>query len=159
MLALLHGYILPAAYAVLPAPMQSPAASALLLAIALQESAAIHRRQAGGPARGFWQFEVAGIRGVQTHALTRDDLKAALIMLRYPPSLPAEDLHALVEHQDVVAAICARLLLWTLPSALPTRDDPPMLAWGQYMEAWRPGKPRPQSWADHYARAWALQSV
>ena len=41
----------------------------LLLAIGLQESRFEHRRQMGnGPARGFWQFETGGVRGVVNHA-------------------------------------------------------------------------------------------
>jgi len=44
----------------------------------------------------------------------------------------------------------ARLLLWTLPSALPTTADE---GWTQYLDAWRPGKPHPATWAGHWATA------
>jgi hypothetical protein len=157
MLTLLSTYIIPAAYAVLPAPMASPRATALLLAIALQESGTTARRQRPkGPARGFWQFEAGGgITAVKTHPATRDDLKAALLSLRYPPSLTATDLHAIVEHNDVLAAIAARLLLWTLPLALPTRTQGDQ-GWLQYLDAWRPGAPHPETWGEHFGRAWAL---
>ena len=37
--------------------MDSAKARVMLLAIGLQESRFEHRRQIGGPARGFWQFE------------------------------------------------------------------------------------------------------
>ncbi len=39
-------------------------ARVLMLAIAGQESAWKYRAQVGGPARGFWQFEVTGVDGV-----------------------------------------------------------------------------------------------
>lgn len=45
MIDLLHRFLVPAAYAVLPAEMQSARATAFLLAIALQESGARKRRQ------------------------------------------------------------------------------------------------------------------
>ena len=45
------------AMALLPARMDTPEADCMLLAIGLQESRFVHRRQIGGPARGFWQFE------------------------------------------------------------------------------------------------------
>ena len=50
------------ALALLPAAMNTPQARCMLLAIGLQESRFVHRRQIGGPARGFWQFE----RGTRT---------------------------------------------------------------------------------------------
>ena len=52
----------------LPAAMNTRKARVLMYAIALQESRFTHRRQIGGPARGFWQFERGGgVRGVMTH--------------------------------------------------------------------------------------------
>lgn len=156
MLALLHGYIIPAAYAVLPAPMQSAEATAMLLAIALQESEADARRQLPkGPARGFWQFEALGVAGVCEHRLTKLMLQDALAVLKYSPVLPAAGLHLIIEHNDVLAAVFARLNLWPLRPALPTREQSDE-GWRQYLRAWRPGKPRPQSWPANFATAWAL---
>ncbi len=68
------------ALALLPATMDTPAARVMLLAIGLQEGRFMHRRQIGGPARGFWQFEKGtrasrgGVWGVFLHAASRDHL-------------------------------------------------------------------------------------
>ena len=149
-------FTLPAAYSLLPEAMNSPNASALILSIGLQESQFIARRQGGnGPARGFFQFEKAGIRGVATHASTRDLLQTALRDLCYSGSVgQTAKLHAIIEHNDVLACVFARLLLWTLPGRLPARGEQEE-AWRQYLDAWRPGKPRPTTWAAHFTEAWA----
>lgn len=156
MIELIAAHIIPAAYSVLPAPMQSPKATALLLAIGLQESKFLARRQGGnGPARGFWQFERGGgIKGVMTHPQTRGPLATALTELRYADVIgSAVELHKLVEHNDVVACVFARLLLWTVPGALPTRDEPGF-AWAQYLDGWRPGQPHQDTWTNYFVEAW-----
>ncbi len=153
MLHLVHAYTLPAAFSVLPTRLESPEASAMLLAIGLQESRFDARRQRGGPARGFWQFEREGLRGVLTHPVTHAIVARLLTDLRYDPDLEA--VFGALEHNDVLAAAIARLLLLTLPSSLPGPDNP-AAAWRQYVEAWRPGRPRRDSWDGLYARAWAL---
>jgi hypothetical protein len=58
-----------------------------------------------------------------------------------------------IEHNDLLACGFARLNLWWLPAALPTRDQVDR-AWEQYLEAWRPGKPKPRTWAKHWITAW-----
>jgi hypothetical protein len=150
-----HAFALPAAYAVLPSRMASPHATAMLLAIGAQESGFAHRRQVGGPARGFWQFERGGaVHGLLTHELTRPLLDAALRALRFEHALGLEAaLQNLIECNDVVAAVCARLLLSTVPQRLPQRGELQM-AWEQYAEAWRPGTPRRATWDAHYLDAW-----
>lgn len=148
-------HVFPAAYALLPEKMASPAATALLLAIALQESRCCHRRQVNGPARSFWQFEVGGIRGVLSHKASKPHLANALAALSYPVTDDATVPYVAIEHNDTLAAVCARLLLYTLPSPLPAREDVDG-AWRQYLKAWRPGKPKPETWVDHYCAAWAL---
>jgi len=158
MIDLLQRFILPAAYDRLPTEMGSLAASAQLLAIALQESDGTKRRQLRGPARGFWQFETSGVRGVQRHPSSRVPLRYALKTLGYPVDLSPTALQAVLEHNDVVAAVCARLLLWTLPDRLPSVDRADV-GWGQYLAAWRPGKPRPTDWPANYARAWGIVSA
>lgn len=148
-------YIIPAAYSVLPEPMNSPQATAMLLSIGLQESRFLHRRQIGGPARGVFQFERGGgIKGVMTHQQTRGPLATALTELRYAGVLgSAVELHKVVEHNDVVACVFARLLLYTVPLALPTRDEPG-LGWSQYIDGWRPGKPHRETWTNFFTEAW-----
>lgn len=149
-------FIVPCAYSVLPKTMQSPKATAMLLAIGLQESKFQDRRQQHGPARGFWQFEqLGGIVGVMTHAKTRGPLATALTELRYAKAIGQSDLlHDIVEHNDIVACVFARLLLWTVPDALPTRDQPG-IGWAQYLNGWRPGKPHRETWTDYFIEAWA----
>lgn len=139
----------------LPPKMNTPEAQAMLLAIALQESRCCHRRQINGPARGMFQFEIGGVRGVLSHARSKPHLAAALTALSYPVTDDATVPYVAMEHNDVLAAVCARLLLWTLPAALPTKDDPEA-GWQQYIAAWRPGKPHRQTWDGYYRQAWEL---
>lgn len=149
-------FIVPCAYSVLPKSMHSERATAMLLAIGAQESRFLYRRQTHGPARGFWQFERdGGITGVMQHPRTRGPLATALTELRYARVIDdPHALHDVVEHNDIVACVFARLLLWTLPSALPTRDEPGR-GWDQYLNAWRPGKPHRETWTSYFVEAWA----
>lgn len=131
--------------------MTSPEAQACVLAICLQESQLIARRQVGGPARGYAQFEFAGVVGVLRHDATAAHAERLCEVLDVPP-VPGS-VHAALEYQDVLCAGFARLLLWTLPEPLP-RHTHPQRGWEQYMDAWRPGKPRRERWDDNWARAW-----
>lgn len=156
MLGHLYRFILAPAYDVLPPQMASSSADAMLLAIALQESHCASRRQGGnGPARGFWQFELTGVKGVLAHRSTASHARTALAALCYAPTMPAADIRNALEHNDVLACVFARLLLWTLPSPLPpsTGSD---FGWAQYIEGWRPGKPRPKDWPANFKRAWTI---
>lgn len=139
------------ALALLPARMSSPQAEIMLLAIGLQESNLTHRRQIGGPARGLWQFERGGgVAGVLRHDASRDH---ALRVCDARGAQPvAEQVYAQLEHDDVLAAAFARLLLWTDPHALPAEHDVDG-AWQLYLRTWRPGKPHQHTWDKHYARA------
>lgn len=157
MIEIFHAHIIPAALSVLPPEMDTIPARAILLAIGLQESRFEHRRQINGPARGMFQFEYGGgLAGVMTHRATRGHLDAALCAQRYEGVIdePAR-LFTAIEHNDVLACVCARLLLWTLPGALPDRYQP-MTAWDQYLQAWRPGKPHMSTWRGYWADAWEL---
>lgn len=153
----LASQVIPSAFALLPSAMASREAAALLIAIAAQESNAIHRRQHGdGPARGLWQFErPGGVRGVLRHEAVRGAVRAVLHALGYPVSERA--VHLALERDDVLAACLARCLLWTLPGALPGADEPDR-GWSQYLKAWRPGKPRPETWAEHFRLAWSVMT-
>lgn len=161
MLAHVHRFVLPAAYSVLPPPLASTRATAMLLAIGLQESKFTERIQLPhGPARGFWQFERGGgVRGVMSHKTSKPLLLAALRELRFDYAIGLElSCHRLVECNDTVAAVFARLLLATLPERLPALHEP-NTAWQQYLDAWRPGKPHPETWRENYERAWVLASL
>lgn len=155
MIELIRAHVLPAAYAVLPPEMSSPEATRMLLAIGWQESRFEHRFQlGGGPARGFWQFESGGgVRGVLNHASTRKVVRDALTCLRYPFQPTPAGCHFAIEHNDIAAAVFARLLLWVHPDPLPTTDS---VGWAQYIAQWRPGKPHPETWAESWRKAEAL---
>lgn len=144
------------ALALLPAGMDTPAARVMLLAIGLQESRFVHRRQIGGPARGFWQFEKGtrasrgGVWGVYLHVASKDHL-AALCKARSVACDP-DAIYSALEYDDVLAAGVARLLLWTDPKALPPVGDADA-GWALYLRTWRPGKPHPGTWPDLYRQA------
>ena len=139
----------------LPPNMDSTAACAMVIAICLQESRLRHRRQTNGPARGYAQFEQGGgVRGVLTHPASKPHIRAVLSDLDYPEGADAEVCYAAIEHNDILAAAFARLLLWTLPDKLPERDAPET-GWQQYIRAWRPGKPHRATWDGFFHAAWA----
>ncbi len=140
------------AMSLLPAAMNTPNARAMQLAICLQESRLAHRRQIRGPARGFAQFELAGgVVGVLTHHATRPLIEPILRELCYEPAASA--CYDAIEHNDVLAMVFARLLLWTDPSPLPGHTDADA-GWAIYLRTWRPGRPHPETWPEAYNLAW-----
>jgi len=131
--------------------MDSPKARILMLAIGYQESRFEHRRQIGGPARGFWQFESGGgVRGVLTHKASAYD--AAKICHARGVGSSTKEVYERLEHDDILAACFARLLLWTDHRPLPMIGDVEG-SWDYYERNWRPGKPHPDTWGDMYQRA------
>ena len=147
----LNTYVIPQAMSWLGSGrFDSPAARVMMVAIALQESGLSARRQRGGPARGLWQFERGGVAGVLSHATSATDAKAACKragVAANPASVCAE-----LEFDDVLAAVFARLLLWTDSAPLPALGDADA-AWAYYLRNWRPGRPRPETWVANYAAA------
>ncbi|SNS15644.1 hypothetical protein [Pseudomonas segetis] len=139
------------AFQLLPARMKSVEAELMLLAIGLQESRFKHRRQIGGPARGFWQFERGGgVAGVIQHPVSREHALKVCGARNVRP-IP-DQVYQRLETDDVLAAAFARLLLWTDPARLPKVGDSAG-AWDLYLRIWRPGKPHPDTWGDLYAKA------
>ncbi|WP_325438181.1 hypothetical protein [Pseudomonas nitroreducens] len=133
--------IIEPALLLLPARMESPQAIVMLLAIGMQESRFTYRRQMGnGPAKSFWQAEqgggmVAGLLRYRVEALR--DLATGLCAVRgVVPAAP--DVWNAIEHDDVLAAGLARLLLFTDPARLPALGDEAG-AWDLYLRTWRPG--------------------
>lgn len=127
----------------------TPDAQRILLAIAIQETGLRNRRQviAGkgetGPAASFWQFEQGGgCKGVLEHYLVAPCMRGLCADFNVPAT-PA-GLWEAMRYNDVLAAIAARLLVYTLPGKLPTTAED---GWRQYIEAWRPGKPHISTWA------------
>ncbi|SDC68687.1 hypothetical protein SAMN05428966_102115 [Massilia sp. PDC64] len=118
-----------------------------MLAIALQESGLAHRRQVvgdteSGPAASFWQFEQGGgCKGVLNHYLVASTMRNLCVDFNIEAT-PA-GLWEAMRYHDIVAAIAARLLLYTLPSKLATTAAD---GWAQYTAAWRPGRPHPDKW-------------
>lgn len=139
------------ALAILPDSMNSAKARVMLLAIGLQESRFEHTHQIGGPAHSWWQFEKGGgVKGVLTHKASRGHA-AVLCAARGIVPQPTSVFDAM-EHDQVLAAGMARLLLWTDPRALPKIGDADG-AWALYLRTWRPGKPHPKTWGKLYDQA------
>lgn len=139
-------------FKLLPAYLDSQAARVLLLSIGLQESGFSARRQLNGPARGFWQFEIGGVRGVWEHHLSSEPLR--LLCRDRDCSFDPQAIYPRLEDDDVLAAGVARLLLLTDSAPLPAIDDVGA-SWGYYQRNWRPGKPRPGDWPKNHADALA----
>lgn len=134
------------AMSLLPKRMDSPAARTMLIAIALQESRLMYRKQINGPARGFFQFEGGGVNGVARHNASKDHLRTVCDALRYDVAT----VHGAIADNDTLAACVARLLLWTHPDKLPTNASD---GWAYYMNLWRPGRPHRDTWDAFYAEA------
>jgi len=150
-LATVYNTAIVPAYDTLPGRMSSVSATVMLLAIGLQESRLVHRRQIRGPARGLWQFERdGGVAGVLRHPSTREAARQVCVE-RAVPAVPGDVYHRL-EIDDVLAAAFARLLLWTDAKPLPQLGDE-ATAWDYYIRNWRPGKPHPGTWPELYDRA------
>lgn len=149
-----HDRALVPAMRMLPSKLDTIEARAMVVAICLQESRLEHRAQIGGPARSYAQFELAGgVMGVLNHRASRPHIQAVLAALDYDPASDAPACFRAIEHNDILAAAFARLLLWTLPDSLPDRNAS-AIGWSVYTKAWRPGKPRRETWDTCFARAW-----
>lgn len=132
------------AYTMLPTRFNSPLATTMLIAIALQESLIKHRWQVidpknpkkMGPARSFWQFELGGLGGVFRHRASQ--LHAQSVARQANIKGDPDDVHSVMhlEAYDGVSAAMARLLLWTDAHDLP---DTGQEAFDYYQRNWRPG--------------------
>ena len=142
----------------LPQRMTSKEALVMLYAIGLQESRFQHRFQivqgkpgAKGPARGYWQFERGGgCAGVIRHNSQRYWIHTICEDRGVP--VTQRDLWNAIEKDDVLAAVAARLLLFTDPKKLPALGDKDG-AWKLYIRTWRPGKPHLKTWNACYEAA------
>lgn len=138
-------------FSLLPARLESVEARAMLVSIALQESRLLYRRQLGGPAHGYVQFEKGGIAGVLSHSASSESAMQLCEALDIAPTV--QSVYEAIEYQDVLCAGFARLLLWTSPLALPAANDP-QRGWELYLDLWRPGKPHRVTWDVFYRHAW-----
>lgn len=140
------------ALSLLPEKMDSVRARAMLFAIAYQESNLTDRLQmGGGPGRSYMQFEAGGVRAVLKHPRTRDHARAACRQLDIEAT--EAGVYVAIGFNDVLACVFSRLLMWSSPIPQPraTEDE---LGWRLYVENWRPGKPRPEKWADSFRLGW-----
>lgn len=153
-----HLLALDPAFKLLPGAMDTPEARVQLLAIGLQESRLTARRQLvgspprpTGPATGLWQFEQGGgVRGVLEHQASRYWMHRVCHERGVKPV--AAQVWRALQHDDILAAAAARLLLFTDPRRLPAIGDEAG-AWQCYIRTWRPGKPHRQTWGRLYAVA------
>ena len=136
-------------------PLPSRQAELFMLAIAQQESGpnlnARYQhspRPVAGPARGWWQFETAGVEGVLAHRASRTLALAACELYVVVPQ--AAPVHRALEGHDMLACMIARLLIWTDPAPLPTTWQD---GWRYYMRTWRPGRPHENRWPGHWDTA------
>lgn len=138
-------------YRVLPPLYDSFDARVLLIAIGAQESLFQYQQQANnGPANGYWMFESkGGVKGVLEHHSTRRMAIAVCKMRGIYPHI--ETVHRALISDPLLACAFARLLLWTDPDPLPHNDA--HKSWEYYLRIWRPGKPHPIPWLEHYAEA------
>lgn len=148
------------AFGFLPQHMDSMKARVELYAIGFQESEFEHRRQMGnGPAMGFWQFERGGgVVGVMTHAASKGFMHS--ICAERGVAFDKMAIWQAIQFDDMLAAVAARLLLFTDPKPLPSlyaKIDPAKpeesLSWQYYERNWRPGKPHPEKWPASMAKA------
>lgn len=126
-------------------------ARVLVMTIAGQESHWKNRRQIGGPARSYWQFERYG--GVaELFQKTPRQLGAVCTALDIPydPTVVFEAM----AWNDMLACVMARLLLWGDPAPLPMLGDK-IAGWQYYLRNWRPGAPHPETWSALYEQALA----
>lgn len=135
---------------VLPGRFASGPATVMLLSIGLQESRFEHRKQIGGPARSFWQFERAGVRGVMQHKSSAR-YAAAVCAIRGVP-FQERAIHEAMEFDDLLGCAFARLLLFTDAAALPSPGGFDA-TWDYYIRNWRPGKPHRKTWNALHQRA------
>ena len=144
----------------LPGAMDSPEARVMLLAMGLQESRLTARRQLvgspprpTGPATGLWQFEQGGgVRGVLEHQASRYWMHRVCHERGVQPV--ARAVWQALQHDDILAAAAARLLLFTDARRLPDLGDE-LAAWQGYIRTWRPGRPHRITWPGLYAVALA----
>lgn len=139
------------AFSLLPEKMNSNKAEVMLLAIGLQESRLTHRRQMGGPAKSFLQFESGGgVKGVMSHPASSQHARSLCESLAVP--FERDSVFKAMEFNDVLAFGLGRLLLYTDAKALPVVGDT-QAAWDLYLRVWRPGKPHRESWDELYLKA------
>ena len=155
MIDTLKSHVIPAAMSPLPAKMDTPEARAMLVAIALQESNLQYRKQIGGPALGFFMWELPQVGLVLRHEVIGPLALKVLADLAYSVGVPPyEKIHDAMQHNDILQCTFSRLMLWPDAAPLPQRGDV-QGSLATYLRVWRPGRPHPEKWPANWAQAWA----
>ena len=132
-------------------PSNDADSQVIVLAISGQEAAFQHRRQIGGPARSYWQFESGGgVAGVMANSQTGPMLRKLCDALDIP--YDRATIFEAMAWNDRLGYAMARFLLFTDRAALPKVGDQEG-AWSYYLRNWRPGKPDHTRWASNYQAA------
>lgn len=130
-------------------------AHVLVMTIAGQESNWDARKQHGGPARSYWQFEQGGgVAGVLGHPASSGLIRKVCAAIDVEPCDTATVYEAMAWH-DFLACSMARLLLYTDAAPLPAVGAVSQ-AWQYYLRNWRPGAPHPDAWPALYQTALEL---
>lgn len=168
----------------MPEKYRSRDAAAMILAICCQEQGLgggefasrqqlvmrSGKKRAVGPAKGWCQFERAGIAALLTHTATSYQLHLQAESRGYPRGGAQlhwyrDTLHNAVKFDDVLMTQLARLNLWWHPGRLPCFmhiDGIELNAaqreygWGYYLKTWGPGKPHKRRWAHAWRKAQRL---
>lgn len=131
----------------------SATARVLVVAIAGQESRWKERRQIGGPARSYGQFERnGGVKGLFGHAATKLKLGTVCASLDIPYDI--DTVFEAMAWNDTLAVAMIRLLLWSDPAPLPEYWDK-VAGWQYYQRNWQPGLPHPATWSAIHDQAMA----
>ncbi|WP_428668015.1 hypothetical protein [Reyranella sp.] len=129
------------------------AARVEVMAIAGQESRWKYRKQIGGPAHSYWQFERGGgVAGLFSHPATKLKLGTvcAALDIEYDPDV----VYQAMIWNDTLACAMARLLLYSDAAPLPAVGDKEA-GWAYYQRTWRPGLPHPEAWPGVYQQSLA----
>ncbi len=130
-------------------------ARVLVMTIAGQESHWQYRRQLGGPARSYWQFEkFGGVAGL--FSVTPRQLRAVCDVLDIPYDIGI--VYEAMAWNDTLACNMARLLLWSDPAPLPPVGDKAG-SWNYYLRLWLPGLPHPETWDARYGQSLSAMGI
>jgi len=123
-------------------------ARVLVMTIAGQESRWKERRQIGGPARSYWQFEGGPYSGT-TDVFQKSPRQLGLVCAACDVPYEQATVFEAMAWNDMLACAMARLLLWSDPAPLPAVGDK-VAGWDYYIRRWKPGAPHRISWDGLY---------
>lgn len=134
--------------------LDTPGAAVFCLAWCLQESELKYRVQKGrrnNPALGFPQLEYGEQAMTALVVKKTPEFREWLMANGHDPDDP-ESVRQAAKDDDKLAVMIVRLGAYYSPKPMPAMGDA-KAAWALYLDAARPGKPRPKDWPANYARA------